>query len=434
MWTSFISIFRRTQKAISLLSTVALLSPLLPFGAWLVTQSEKRPSKIGSFMDLPVLKVPPYPKLDEGWFALEDKKMEQFIPDFEGELFCLGVNMRPDRRGEEALIAFKGDKEGTKMVAAEPLYLGLNEAGKWGFTPLERASFQAIYKGGELEVSLLGNRSLRKVVVPAKKSTIADSPSWKLTKEQVSRWKYLGVDRVKEFLGKPGTKTQVRLFDGAQQRLIVLTLYDLFFLKNGRVKFIKNNEALGENLCKLQSVMDHAVQITVWDSEGFSSDTLSIPIEKGEKMGGAVQKLFQGAKPFGYQAIWMKNPLKIALYVGDWLLQEGDKWLRPSKERLEEALEGRIKGALLYFSSMKKEGGKWVAEIEVFDNLHLQKETLRIPLENKGSSAMTTRPVAKEPPQIEKKETKKEKIPNLPGAIDPMFDDFDEEVDLENYL
>ena len=203
---------------------------------------------------------------------------------------------------------------------------------------------------------------------------------------------------------------------------------DLLYLKDGRLFFrVDKGKKADCFVAKLQSVEETFIELILWDQKGFQKEILRIPLEKPERHAAKVQAFLEGAKPFGYEAIWLKKKGKMAVYVGDWLIEEEGNWVKPQKSRLDEVLDGRYNLALLHFSSMRKEGGKWVAEFEVFDGLHIQKETVRVTLDPKLSVAAPNPP--KTNPRLERKSEPKEAMRHYPPAVDPMLDDFDDELE-----
>ena len=409
--------------------TASVLSPLIPFGYWLYTQkTQKKISIAPQELSISGQKFI-FPDWNEKWFSTSYKDMGELYPPFYEKLEFLGLNTRPDLDADEALFRIKGKNEERVVLLGCPFYLGFDAQSHLYFCDPADAVYQVTFDGQELKVFWVGGEKELFVYQYTEKKGGSESFSLRLPKEQFKRWKYLGRDTLLEFLKKE-KREAVRLFDPVQQRLYLLTLKDHLYLKEGRLFFEMPKESRGECfLSKLQNVEDTYVSFTLWDQKGFQKELIQIPIEKPIKYGARVQTFLEGAKPFGYEAIWLKNGAKMALYVGDWLIEENGNWDRPTNSKLEEAFEGRLNVALLHFFSMQKEGGKWVVHFEVFDGLHIQKETIRVTLDLKSSLGAAA--PLKASSKTEKKEESKEGVRHFPPAIDPMLDDFDD--DLEDF-
>ncbi len=428
MWSRFFPVFKYLQKGFPLWFTLALLSPIFPFGFWLILQNQQatleKPDLKQIKEPINAIKSQPYPRLAEDWFFLKSKTIAQYLKDFEGQLVFLGMNSRPDRQKEEALLTFKGSSSPFRVEIGVPFYIGSLQNGQtdvcWGPVSTEDlATFVAKLQDGTLELALLNDKDTKYQLIPVRAKAQPDTQEWRGAKEQVLRYKYLGVDQVKEFFNPSKNEPPIRLFDEIHQKILVLTEKSLL--------------KLGSCVCRINHVKEHQIEVSLWDKGGFFSETVTLPLLKGEKIGSFVQPLFQGVKLFGHNAIWLKKTMKGAFYVGDWLLEEQGIFKRPDLKQLDDAIAGKLKGALAYFQSLKKEKGKWVAEIVVFDNLHIQKETLRITLESKTvlmnpqSKISEKREVPLAPPNSSPRHS------TMPKPVEPLFDEFNDEDDLEGY-
>lgn len=432
MWFYLAPLIRRYHRWVAYATTVAILAPLLPFGYWLLHRGA--PHTIYSVPTCePILAPhPPFPQIRSDLLGVKVRTLEELFPNFSQEIFYLGKNSRPNQVGAEEIWLGWG-KEAKRFCAYSslPFYCCYDADKKLKLCDLADAVFECSIKERELKVCFVSSKEVQKTFFLVEKKGLIDGDQLRVVKEEVLRWKYLGPDQIKEHFFKNSNKIQPRIFDPVHQRLYVLAQNDLFYIKDGVVKFVTKKETAKDHvLCKLQTVQDFGVQITLWDTQGIQCETVHLPLEKGERLGAKVQTLIQSSKPFGYQTIWLKKPLRIAFCVGEWLMEENGQWVRPQKERLDDALEGRLKANLIFFSSLKKEKGKWLVEWDVFDSLHVQKETIRVTLDSKVPSTVLSgaKPAAK----MEQKEIKKDLPPPMGGAVNPMLDDFDDD-DLEDF-
>lgn len=432
MWFYLAPLIRRYHRWITCGTTVVIFAPLIPFGYWLYQKGTPLTLQPSVAFEPAKSVHPPFPELRSDWLSVKVRSLEELLPNFSQEVFFLGKNMRPDQIGLQKIwLAWGKEVKPFCVRSGQPFFCCFDAQKKLKICEQDDAVFECIVKDRDLKVSLVGSLSIQKSFFLVEKKIPNDMDRLRLVKEELLKWKYLGPDQIKEHFSKSAAKIQPRIFDPIHQTLYVLAQNDLFYLKDGVLKFFTKKEAAKDLiLCKLQAVLDSGVQITLWDVNGYFSETIHLPLEKGEKLGTRVQSLIQTCKPFGYQTVWLKKPLRMAFTVGQWLMEENGDWVRPTKERLEDAIEGRIKANLIFFSSLNKEQGKWLAELDVFDSLHVQKETIRVTLDSKVLQAAVqgSKPSAKS----EQKEIKKDLPPPIGGAVNPMLDDFDDD-DLEDF-
>lgn len=428
MWTFFTPLFKTTQRVSHVAGIVALLAPILPFSYWLAVKNKGTEAvEIGSnFMQLK--ETFSFPDLVSNKLSTRYAPIEALIPDFSQELFFYGLNTRPDSSQQELLLGLKHQKTGVVQRAGVPFYIGYKEKGCLDFCDRESGVYSLVYEKENLKVGLIGGEAnLVSSPLPLKKG-IYDTGVLRLQKEELQRLKFLGKDSLKLFLNEFDQAEPIRFFDPVHQRMYLTTIGDLMYLKEGKLLFSSPKESYHDlPVCQVQKVEDSFIEMKVWDTTGFLTETVRLPLEKPEKYGPKIQGFLDGAKRFGFQAIWVKKQQKMALYLGDWLYEEKGFWIRPSKQILKELMEGRYKAPLLYFSEMKKEGGKWVVQFEVFDGLHVQKETVRVTLDTKLAPLATT--PSKSSPSSEKKGDAKEALRHYPPAIDPMLDDFGDDFE-----
>lgn len=427
MWSYFSRWIPFYQRWVSTITTAAVLAPIIPFtyGLYLKKLPESPladPQEGGKSIQQFV-----FPDWSPNWCKTSYTELDELCPLFFEKLELLGVNTRPDREADEALLRIKGKNEEKTVFLKTPFYLGYDNEGQLCFADENTGVYQAQYDGLELYVAWNGQKNRLFAHSLEEKKGGAETGKLRIFKEHLRRLKFLGKDALAEYL-KRERKEALRLFDPIQQRLYVLVENDLLYFKEGRLFFAAERGQRGDCfLSKLQSVEDTFIELVVWDQKGFQKEPLRIPLEKPERLAPKVQTFLEGAKPFGYEAIWLKKGSRMAVYVGDWLIEENGDWARAQKARLEEAFEGRFNAGLLHFSSMKKEGGKWVAQFEVFDGLHIQKETVRVTLDTKLSVMAPNPPKAGA--KTEKKGESKEGMRHFPPAVDPMLDDFDDELE-----
>lgn len=432
MWFYLAPLIRRYHRWMAYATTVTILAPIVPFSYWLYQKSTSETPYSIPTCDPVIAPHPQFPELRSDWLGVKVRTLEELFPNFSQEVFYLGKNTRPDQAGaEEIWLGWGKEAKRFCVRSSLPFYCCYDSEQKLKISDLADAVYECSVKDRELKVSFISSKEVQKTFFLVEKKGVTDWDQLRIVKEEVLRWKYLGPDQIKEHFLKSSNKAQPRIFDPIHQRLYVLAQNDLFYIKDGVVKFVTKKEtAKGHVLCKLQTVQDFGVQITLWDTQGIHSETVHLPLEKGEKLGAKTQALIQSSKPFGYQTIWLKRPLRMAFSVGEWLIEENGQWVRPGKERLEDAIDGRLKANLIFFSSLKKEKGKWLVEWDVFDSLHVQKESIRVTLDSKVP--LTVIQGAKPVDKMEQKEIKKDLPPPMGGAVNPMLDDFDDD-DLEDF-
>jgi hypothetical protein len=427
MWSYFSRWIPFYQRWVSTIATAAILAPLIPFGYGLylkkLPDSPSAHPHEGHKSDRQFV----FPDWDPNWCKTSYSELNELCPPFSEKLELLGVNTRPDRDSDEALLRIRGKNEEKTVFLKTPFYLGYDSQGQLCFADENTGVYQALYDGIELSISWIGQKKQIFAHALEEKKGGGETGKLRIFKEHLRRLKFLGKDVLAEYL-KRERKETLRLFDPIQQRLYVLLENDLLYFKEGRLFFAVDKGQRGDCfLSKLHCVEDTFIELVMWDQKGFQKEPLRIPLERPERLAPKVQTLLEGAKPFGYEAIWVKKATRMAMYVGDWLIEENGDWTRAQKAKLEEAIDGRFNAGLLHFSSMKKEGGKWVAQFEVFDGLHIQKETVRVTLDTKLSATAPTPPKAVA--KIEKKGESKEGMRHFPPAVDPMLDDFDDELE-----
>jgi hypothetical protein len=428
MWTFFIPLYKTAQRVSHVAGIIALLAPILPFSYWLAIKNRGNEAVEIDSNFLQLKETFRFPDLESNKLSTKYAPLEALIPDFSQELVFYGFNTRPDATQQELLLGLKHQKTGVVQRAGVPFYIGYKEKGSLDFCDRESGVYSLVYEKGNLQVGLIGREdTLVSFAIPLKKG-VYDTGVLRLRKEELQRLKFLGKDSLKLFLNDLEEPKPIRFFDPVQKRMYLTTTEDLMYLKEGKLLFGSPKESFHDlPVCQIQKVEDSFIEMKVWDSTGFLTETVRLPLEKPEKYGPKIQGLLEGAKPFGFQAIWVKKPQKMALYVGDWLYEEKGFWTRPPKQILKQLMEGKYKAPLLYFSEMKKEGGKWVVQFEVFDGLHVQKETLRVTLDTKLAPLATT--PSKSGPSSEKKGESKEALRHYPPAIDPMLDDFGDDFE-----
>lgn len=176
---------------------------------------------------------------------------------------------------------------------------------------------------------------------------------------------------------------------------------EVYFLKSGDclwwngdmwVEQLQSSEAAP--IAQVIKANGGGATLQVWDSKGFSSQTVHLSTQTSPKPSLKLEELMTSIRPRSASEITCQlGKRRVIVREGDWWIRSGDRWkpLRSTSD-LEALLTHQIQGELFIFEKIEASKGNVILKGLAFDQMRTSSEPVSIVMETEKKPTTTHRP------------------------------------------
>lgn len=344
----------------------------------------------------------PFPHLDycqigRGSFAISTRVVSPEFEPLVQELVLLGKNTRPDCGILSRMcLGFKGSGVKQELVSGQKLFLA-KQGMSYQFS--ETATDLSI-----LPLSLNGAEVLLQIeAAPDKKEEVVLSPSSlfqppleeEIYVQSLKKGKMWAPDL---FLNQWGgeeyrdlsSKHKVEI----DEKVYFLSIGDTLWW-DGREWKMGNSVLEDAPIAKLLSTTAQGLTLEVWDSTGYVSSSIDIPLQQGSKAQPKAEEVITSVRPRSPSEITCQlGKRRVIVKEGDWWVKTDRRWRSlKTAEDLEAFLHHDIQGELFIFEKIESAKGKITLKGRSFDKMRTETQPLSLVVNtDKKSSSRKNEP------------------------------------------
>ncbi len=370
----------RKEKQMRLVQGALLLAAILFSIFWLVTLGlQNKEARLTP-------RALPFPSLDyhqigKGSFAISARVISPEFEPLVQELVLWGKNTRPDCGILSRMcLGFKSSGVKQELVSGQKLFLA-QQGASYQFS--ETATDLSI-----LPLSLNGAEVLLQIEAPHKKEEVILAPSSlfqppleeEVYVQSLKKGKMWAPDL---FLNQWGgeeyrdlsSKHKVEI----DERVYFLSVGETLWWDGNQWK-IGNSVLEDAPIAKLLSTTSQGLTLEVWDSTGYASSSIHIPLQQGSKAPQKAEEVITSVRPRSPSEITCQlGKRRVIVKEGDWWVKTDRRWRSlKTAEDLEAFLHHDIQGELFIFEKIESTKGKITLKGRSFDKMRTEFQPLSL--------------------------------------------------------
>jgi hypothetical protein len=341
-----------------------------------------------------------YNKIGKGVFAISPKVVSREFEPLVQELVLLGKNTRPDAGALSRIcLGLKTSGARQELISGQKLFLA-EQGASYQFSDIETdlSLLPLSLAGSEilLQIQTTGGKKEEIVLTPS--LFFQESPDDESYVQSLKKGKMWAPDL---FLHQCGGE-EYRLLSAKHKVEIENKVY---FLSVGDTLWWDGSEwkmgippLVEAPAAKLVSASSQGMVLKVWDSTGYLSYSIELPLHQELKSPLKVEEVITSIRSRSPSEITCQlGKRRVVVKEGDWWIKTDRRWrsLRTADD-LEAFLHHDIQGELFIFEKVESAKGRVTLKGRCFDKMRTESQPLLLVVNTEKKSPSSTR--YKEPP------------------------------------
>jgi hypothetical protein len=174
---------------------------------------------------------------------------------------------------------------------------------------------------------------------------------------------------------------------------------DYLSWENGRWRLVeKGNLPKTTPIALIKTVSLDYLEIEAWDSSGFHSMQVKIPLQKSSKMLRSEELLTAAHLRTSKQITCLLGKRRMILRQGDWMIKSPSGWRHlKTLDEIDAYLAYDLRGELFILDQIEQENGKFFLKGNLFDEMHTQKQSISIAISSEKKINSSSKKAKKKP-------------------------------------
>ncbi len=372
----------RKDKLAWLPHGVLLLGAILFSIFWLVSLNMRNQDSFLSPRSLPMPSID-YLKIGKGPFAISPKCISPEFEPLMRELVLLGRNTRPDSGALSTVcLGLKTSGAQKQLIAGQKLFI-LQQGTSFQFS--EEKTDLSI-----LPLPLLSSRSSEVLIqieaASDKKEEVVltSSPLFEKTVDEeafvqtLKKGKMWAPDLfLHQWGGEEYRDLSAKHKIELDNKIYFVSVGDLLWWDGGEWQIGK---PILEDapLAKCNSASVQGMTIDVWDSTGYISSSINLPLQQHSKLPQKAEEVITSVRPRSSSEITCQlGKRRVVVKEGDWWIKTDRRWRSlKTADDLEAFLHHNIQGELFIFEKIENTKGKTILKGRSFDKMRTESQPL----------------------------------------------------------
>jgi hypothetical protein len=372
--------FRR-EKLLQLAQGVILLVALLFCIVWLIVLSLQGQEARLSPRSLPFPSLD-YSKIGKGSFAISTKVVSPELEPLVQELVLLGKNTRPDSGILSRIhLGFKSSGAKQELISGQKLFIAKQGAGfQFSEAETDLSILPLSLTGNEVLLQIQNSSDKKEEIILAPSSLFQPALEEEAYVQSLKKGKMWAPDL---FLNQWGgeeyrdlsSKHKVEI----DEKVYFLSVGDTLWWDGSEWK-IGSSILEDAPMAKLMAATSRDLKLEVWDSTGYVSSSVVIPLCQGSKASHKAEEVITSVRPRSASEITCQlGKRRVIVKEGDWWVKTERRW-RPLRtaDDLEAFLHHDIQGELFIFEKIESTKGKITLKGRSFDKMRTETEPLSL--------------------------------------------------------